>query len=65
MARKINPDKQLDKDIEQLYYRHGNGRQINIMKIGKLFADAKTSHLAGATLEDAVKAAIEKHCDPV
>lgn len=68
MARKTQAQRaaeELDKQIERLYYQHADRRQIDIMKIGKLFADARTAHVAGTPLEDAVKAAIEKFCDPV
>lgn len=56
-------ENKLDSQIEKLYYKLASGRQINIMKIGALFRDAKKTHLAGTDLETAVKAAIETHCE--
>lgn len=58
-------DKELEKQIEKLYYVLADRRQIDVMKIGSLFKSAKEDHLKGMPLEDAVKSAIEKYCDPV
>ena len=48
----------LDKQIEQLYYRHGNGVQIDIMNINKLFSFCRQAAEVGTPLEQAVVAAI-------
>ena len=58
-------ENKLDKGIELLYKKYAAGRQINIMKIGVLYRDAKKDHLAGLDLEIAVKNAIARHCEPV
>lgn len=57
--------KALDAEIEQLYYRHASGRQINVMAIGALFKKAADLHSNGVGLELAVKAAIELFCEGV
>lgn len=57
-------ENKLDKQIEASYYKNAQGRQIDIMKIGALFRDAKKDHLNGMTLDEAVLKAIETHCVP-
>jgi hypothetical protein len=64
MARRKSKSDPLDKEIEQLYYKHASGRNINVMKIGQLYTDAKADHANGKTLEQAVIDAIAKHCEP-
>lgn len=59
--KKTKSEKQLDKDIERAWYRLASGVQVNIMNIGKVFADARAAMLTGATLDDAVTAAREKY----
>jgi hypothetical protein len=49
--------KKLDKAIEQLYYKHAQGRQINIMDIDKIFKAGTTAYAAASSLED-VEAAV-------
>ena len=51
----------LDKAIEQAYYVHGAGTQINIMDIGKLFRDVRADVAGGAELVPAVQAAISRY----
>ena len=55
-AQKALSKKQLDKMVEQAYYKQGRGVQINIMDIGKLFKDVSEAYLAGQDLDEAVKA---------
>ena len=62
--RKQSPEDKLDRAIEKLYYTHGNGRRINILDIGKLYADVRAAHIAGQDLDSAVKAAVAKWCEP-
>lgn len=56
---------QLDKLIERAYYRLACGRQIDIMKISKLFAEARLLILAGSTVDNAVQSAIDSWCEPL
>ena len=60
-AQKALSKKQLDKMVEQAYYKQGRGVQINIMDIGKLFKDVSEAYLAGQDLDEAVKEAIKKY----
>ena len=53
--------KELDKKIERFYYQHGNGIQIDIMSISKVFADCQKAHLSGQDLEQAVIEAVAKY----
>jgi len=63
-AHKPLTGKRLDREIERLYYQHAQGRQINVMKIGSLFAGVRGAVEKGADLETAVKVAIDLFCEP-
>jgi len=59
--------KKLDDAISKAYYRNGQGVQVNIMDIGKIYDAGKKAYEAAATveeadaaLEEAMKAAIAK-----
>ena len=55
-------DKALDKAIEQVYYRFGNGVQINIMDISKIYDDCRPAARQGIeALEAAMQTAIAKY----
>lgn len=54
--------KALDKLIEQIYYKHASGLQINIMDIGKVFKAGEEAYAAGGDVEQAVKDAIKAYC---
>jgi len=47
-----------DRKIEQSYYAHGQGVQINVLDIPKIFQRGHAALDAGADLEEAIKAAI-------
>ena len=49
----------LDTQIAALYTRHAQGIQINVMDIGKLYADVRAAVATGTDTETAVKAAIQ------
>lgn len=65
-SAKSNPKplskKALDKLIEQIYYKHASGLQINIMDIGKVFKAGEKAYAAGGDVEQAVKDAIKAYC---
>ena len=61
MGKQSAAEKKLDKEIERAYYQHGQGVAINIMDIGKVFADCRAAVLAGGSLDEAVKTAIAKY----
>lgn len=65
-AAKSNPKplskKALDRLIEQIYYKHASGLQINIMDIGKVFKMGEQAYAAGGDVEQAVKDAIKLYC---
>lgn len=50
--------KDLDSKIERIYYRHGDGVQINVMDICKIFKAGKEAFLKGEDMEAAIVAAI-------
>ncbi len=59
--RQTKAEKQLDKEIERLYYLHGNRVEINIMSISKIYAECRAASVAGGSLEEAMLAAIAKY----
>ena len=64
-AQKSKAEKAIDTAIERAYYVIGDRRQINIMDIGKLYADARRDILAGVSVIEAVTRGVEKYCAPV
>lgn len=46
--------KQLDKHIEQIYYRDHSGVQINIIDIGKILFAGRAAAQAGRDIEAAI-----------
>jgi len=52
----------LDDEINKFYLQHAKGKSINIMDIGKVFDAGRTAAKAGQSVEEAVKAAVEKFC---
>jgi hypothetical protein len=55
--------KQLDKQIERLYYQHAQGRQIPVLKIVQIYVAGRTAAAAGEDVEAAVIAAIAVHTE--
>lgn len=53
----------LDKQIEQSYYKLAQGKNINIMDIPKVFADGRRAVNNGATVDQAVRASILMYCN--
>lgn len=60
-AEKKLSKKQIDKLIEQTYYKYGSGIQIDIMNIQKVFDAGHAAYSAGQSLDDAIIAAIAKY----
>lgn len=48
----------LDKQIEQIFYAHCSGIQINVLDIGKVFAAGRAAAAAGESIEAAVIARV-------
>ena len=61
MARRTKAEKALDMQIEQTYYRLARGRQIDIMDIGKVFAEGHRAAAEGRNLEIAIQEAVDKY----
>jgi len=53
--------KKLDDEIAALYKKHGDGVQINMMDIMKIYKDCRDAAAAGTSLEEAMIAAIAKY----
>lgn len=58
---KTKATKAIDRQIELAYYRHGNGVEINVMDIGKIFAAGHAAHAAGLPVESAIVEAIKTY----
>lgn len=57
--------KKLDKSIEQFYYKHADGKAINIMDIGKVYAEGRKAYIATQSMEAveaAIIGAVAKYC---
>jgi hypothetical protein len=62
MAKRMSKaDKALEREYDSTYSRLGHGVQVNIMDLGKMRDEALAAVKGGATMEDAVKAAIAKY----
>lgn len=64
MPRQTAAQKRTDLEIERLYRIHAAGRQINILKIGAVFAAGYDAIAAGQPLEPAIVAAVQLHTEP-
>jgi len=58
LAKQTREEKARDRLIEQTYYKHGHGVQINIFDIPKIFAIGQAALEQGADLDTAMQAAI-------
>lgn len=54
MTKKSKADKLLDNQIEQIFYKHCSGIQINIMDVSKVFAEGKKAAAEGRDLTQAI-----------
>ena len=59
---KTKAEKKLELAIEQAYYRLSSGQMINITDIPKVFSESRRAILEGATVDQAVRAAILMYC---
>lgn len=65
MQKKIK-GKKLDSAITEMFNKHGNRRQFNVMDLGKISAAGRSAYDAAATHEDglmAADAAVKVACD--
>ena len=54
----------LDSEIERAYYRLAQDCMIDIMDIPKVFKQSRAAIAGGATLDQAVRAAVLMYCRP-
>ncbi len=59
--RQTKAQKQLDKDIEQAWYRMAAGVQVSIMDIPAIFREARVAVEAGRTLEGVMTEIIARY----
>lgn len=59
MAKKLSA-KQIDKMVEQAYYKRCSGIQIMVSDMGKVLAVGRQAFAEGQDLEEAVAAFVEK-----
>lgn len=57
-GRKTNLQRARDRHIEQVYYKHGSGVEINIFDIPKIFERGHAALDAGEDLDAAIQKAI-------
>ncbi len=61
MIKKSKAEKALDAQIEQEYYRQGQGVQVNIMDISRIYADCRSAVGRGESLADGMRQALDKY----
>ena len=59
--RQTKQEKALDRAIDQEYRRQGEGVQVDIMAIPRIFDDCRAAVVRGGSLELAVTDAISKY----
>lgn len=59
--RQTKADKAMDKLIEKTYYAVASGVQVNMMDIGKIFAESRALIISGMTPETAVASVVAKY----
>lgn len=64
MARHGRKTNALETAIALSYTKHAAGKQIDIMKIGAVYADAKAAVIDGKTLDEAMPAIVARYCEP-
>lgn len=62
MRKKTPKEKAIDTLIEKLYGIHAAGKSINVMDIGKVFDAGHEAVRTGNSLDEAVKAAVQRLC---
>lgn len=60
MAKQTKEEKRIDKEVEAAYAKHGQGVQIPMMEIGSIYAAGRNAVKNNESIEEAVKAQIEK-----
>ena len=58
--RKSKAEKEIDRRIETTYYKYGQGVQISILDIPKIFRIGRDAILANQDLDAAIQGAIKK-----
>jgi hypothetical protein len=61
-TKQTKEEKAMDKAIESAYYKIASGQQISILDIPKVFAESRRAILAGAAVDQAVRAAVLMYC---
>lgn len=61
MARRTKAEKALDDQIDQLFRKHGNGAQIPMMELGKVFNHARSAISNGTPPDAAMQEAVAKY----
>jgi len=54
-------DKELDAEVERVYYEIAFGVQVNVMDIPRIFRDAKLEHSAGASIKDCMPVIVARY----
>ena len=62
MRKKSKAERLLDDHIERLYGVHAQGKSISVLDIGQVFDAGHAAAATGGSVEEAVKAAIQRLC---
>lgn len=56
--RQSRVDREIEHEIDRLFYKHGANVQFNVMDLSKITQAGKQAHAAGQDIEPAIIAAI-------
>jgi hypothetical protein len=59
--RRTKAEKQLDDSIDNAYSRLGNGVEVMMFDLSKIFSETREAVAAGSTVDDAMASAIAKY----
>ena len=61
MARQTKAEKAIEATVEAAFRKHANGVQINMMDLGKVMNAGRNAARAGASVDDAMIAAVAQY----
>lgn len=59
MVRMSKEEKRIERETDAAFNKHGSGVQFDMMDLSKITQAGKTAARTGASIEEAVKAAIQ------
>ncbi len=61
MAKLTKAERQLEKEVSNLFRKHGSGIQFDIMDLGKIADAGKLAHNNNQNVEEAIIQAIKQY----